>query len=98
MGINEFNALEVPTPYAQRMAIDLRQMRHVLALAEHGSFARAAAALRLSQPAQSRSIQSIEQQIGTEIYLRAPTGVTPTDAGRLLIQRARPVLQLAKDL
>ena len=80
------------------MAIDLRQMRHVLALAEHGSFARAAEALRLSQPALSRSIQGIERQIGTEIYLRTATGVTPTDIGRLLIQRARLVLQLAEDL
>jgi DNA-binding transcriptional LysR family regulator len=80
------------------MSIDLRQMRHVLALAEHGSFARAAVALRLSQPALSRSIQGLEQQVGTELFLRTTAGVVPTDIGRLLIQRARQVVQLAEDL
>ncbi len=38
------------------MPLEIRQMRHVSALAEHGSFARAAVALHLSQPALSRSV------------------------------------------
>ena len=80
------------------MAIDLRQMRHVLALAEHGSFARAAVALRLSQPALSRSIQTLEQQAGTALFLRTTAGVVPTDVGRVVIQRARQVLLLAMEL
>ncbi len=73
-------------------------MRQVLALAEHGSFARAAVALRLSQPALSRSIQLLEQQIGSALFLRSAVGVVPTDIGRLLVQRARQVLQMAEDL
>ena len=73
-------------------------MRHVLALAEHGSFARAAVALRLSQPALSRSIQLLEQQIGSTLFLRSAVGVVPTDIGRLLAQRARQVVQMAEDL
>jgi DNA-binding transcriptional LysR family regulator len=80
------------------MAIDLRQMRHALMLAEHGSFARAAVALRLSQPALTRSIQALERQVGGELFLRSAAGVVPTDVGRLFIQRARQVLQLAEDL
>ncbi len=80
------------------MAIDLRQMRHVLALSEHGSFARAAVALRLSQPALSRSIQTLEQQAGTALFLRTTAGVVPTDVGRVVIQRARQVLLLATEL
>ena len=43
------------------MSLEVRQMRHVLALAEHGSFARAAMAVGLSQSALSRSIQSVER-------------------------------------
>ena len=39
------------------MSFELRQLRHILALDEHGSFARAAVSLHLSQPALSRSIQ-----------------------------------------
>ena len=73
-------------------------MRQVLALAEHGSFARAAVALHLSQPALSRSIQLLEQQIGCALFLRTAVGVVPTDSGRLFIQRARQVVQLAEDL
>ncbi len=73
-------------------------MRHVLALAEHGSFARAAVALHLSQPALSRSIQVLEQQIGCALFLRTVAGVVPTDTGRLFAQRARQVVQLAEDL
>ena len=79
-------------------ALDLRQMRHALMLAEHGSFARAAVALRLSQPALSRSIQALERQLGDELFLRSAAGVVPTDIGGLFIQRARQVVQLAADL
>ena len=73
-------------------------MRHVLALAEHGNFARAAVALRLSQPALSRSIQTLEQQIGTELFLRSAAGIVPTDIGRLVIQRARDVVRMVDDI
>jgi DNA-binding transcriptional LysR family regulator len=73
-------------------------MRQVLALAEHGSFARAAVALHLSQPALSRSIQLLEQQIGSALFLRSAAGVVPTDIGRLLVPRARQVVQMAEDL
>ncbi|HEX5639019.1 MAG TPA: LysR family transcriptional regulator, partial [Burkholderiaceae bacterium] len=38
------------------MPTELRQLRHVIALADHGNFARAAEALRMSQPALSRSV------------------------------------------
>jgi DNA-binding transcriptional LysR family regulator len=79
------------------MSLELRQMRHVLALAEHGNFARAAAALHLSQPALSRSIQSIEQQIGTGLFSRTSNGVVPTDIGRLFVQRARHLVRMAAE-
>jgi DNA-binding transcriptional LysR family regulator len=80
------------------MPIDLRQMRHVLALAEQGSFARAAVALRLSQPALSRSIQGVEREIGSELFVRSAGGVGPTDTGRLFIARAREIVRMSEDL
>jgi len=80
------------------MSFELRQLRHILALAEHGSFARAAVALHLSQPALSRSVQSFERHVGTRLFVRSGSGVVPTDIGRLLIQRARQITQLANDL
>ena len=80
------------------MPLEVRQMRYVLALADHGSFARAAAALGLSQPALSRSIQSVEREVGSHLFVRTASGVEPTDSGRVLIARIRQIVQLTEDL
>jgi DNA-binding transcriptional LysR family regulator len=80
------------------MGLELQQLRQVIALAEHGSFVRAAAALHISQPALSRSIQNLERRFGSELFLRTSGGVIPTDMGRLYIERARDVLRIADDL
>lgn len=81
-----------------RMPLDVRRMRHVIALAEHGSFARAATSLGLSQPALSRSIQSVEREVGSALFMRTASGVEPTDAGRLFVTRIRQIVQLTEDL
>ena len=80
------------------MSLDIRHMRHVIALDEHGSFARAATALGLSQSALSRSIQSAERIIGSGLFVRTATGVEPTDSGRILVARIRQITQLIEDL
>jgi DNA-binding transcriptional LysR family regulator len=80
------------------MALELQQLRQVMALAEHGSFVRAAAALHISQPALSRSIQNLERRFGSELFVRSSGGVVPTDLGRLYMERARDVLRLADEL
>lgn len=80
------------------MAFDLPQLRQVLALAEHRSFVRAAAALHISQPALSRSIQNLERHLGTTLFARSASGVSPTERGQLYIERARDLLRMADDL
>lgn len=80
------------------MSFELQHLRQVIALAEHGSFVRAAATLHISQPALSRSIQQLEQRFGSQLFLRTTAGVVPTDLGRVYIERARDVLRLADDL
>ena len=80
------------------MTLEIRQMRHVIALADHGSFARAATALGMSQPALSRSIQSVEREAGASLFARSASGVEPTDGGRVFIARVRQILQLTEDL
>jgi DNA-binding transcriptional LysR family regulator len=80
------------------MSLEVRQMRHVLALAEHGSFARAATALGLSQSALLRSIQSVEREAGSQLFVRTASGVEATDNGRVLIARIRQIVQLTEDL
>jgi DNA-binding transcriptional LysR family regulator len=80
------------------MSIELRTLRHAMALAEQGNFARAARAVHLTQPALSRSIQSLEQRLGAALFDRRRDGVVPTDVGRVLLERARELLALAEDL
>lgn len=80
------------------MSLEFRQLRHLLAVADHGSFARAADTLQLSQPALSRSIQALEGLLGAVLFHRRSSGTVPTDAGRLFIDRARQVMQLADSL
>lgn len=80
------------------MALELQQLRQVVALAEHRSFVRAASALHISQPALSRSIQNVERQFGRSLFLRSSAGVIPTDLGRLYIERARDLLRMADEL
>jgi DNA-binding transcriptional LysR family regulator len=80
------------------MALELQQLRQVVALAEHRSFVRAAAALHISQPALSRSIQTVEREFGGSLFVRSSMGVIPTDMGRLYIERARDLLRMADEL
>lgn len=71
---------------------DLRQLRHFVALAEYGHFARAAEAVNLSQPALSRSIQALESQLDCRLLDRNPRGITLTAYGRLVLEHARRLL------
>ena len=80
------------------MTMDLRQLRHVLALAQHRSFARAAESIGLTQPALSRSIQVLEKSIGAKLFDRDRTRVVPTPVGERLIAQARPLLVQAGDI
>lgn len=80
------------------MALELQQLRQLVALAEHRSFVRTAAALHISQPALSRSIQNFERKLGSSLFVRSSAGVTPTDLGRLYIERARDLLRMADEL
>jgi len=78
------------------MKLGLRKMRHVLALDQYRSFARAAEAIGLTQPALSRSIRSLEDDIGARIFDRDRARVEPTAVGLRLIELARPLVSRAK--
>ena len=71
--------------------MQLHQLRHVLALSEHRSLARAAQALGISQPALSKSLRKLEAYLGVELFERTPRGVLPTEFGRELTQHARAI-------
>lgn len=67
-------------------------MRQFVAIAELGSFRRAADALHIAQPALSVSIQKLEQSVGVQLLARGAKGVTLTLAGEALIADARRAL------
>lgn len=73
--------------------MDPRQLRHLLALHEEGSFVKAAERVHLTQSALSRSIQTLERQLELRLFERLPQGVRATPAGRELVERARPLLR-----
>lgn len=73
-------------------------MHHAVMLARTGSYASAAQALRMTQPALSRSIQSIEADYGVRLFDRGRGGATVTEAGADFVARAELVLLEAQAL
>lgn len=69
----------------------LSQLRHLVAAAEAGTIRQAAKNVHLSQSSLTKSIQLLEEYLGTELLHRASHGVTPTAAGEALIARARAI-------
>lgn len=70
------------------MTIDPRHFRILLAVIEHGTFNRAAAALSLSQPAISKAIAQLERSLGAKLFERGKQGTKPTKAGLLAARSA----------
>lgn len=72
--------------------MELRQLRYLVALADEQSFTRAAEREHIAQPALSQQIQKLEQELGLPLVERTTRRVSITDAGNLLVARARRVL------
>lgn len=72
--------------------MDLRQLRYLVALAEERSFTRAAASAHIAQPAMSQQIRRLETELGLAVVERTTRRVVLTDAGELLVIRARRIL------
>ncbi|MEU8222659.1 LysR substrate-binding domain-containing protein [Kribbella sp. NPDC048915] len=72
--------------------MELRHLRSFVALAEERHFGRAAARLHIAQPALSQQLKVLERQIGTTLLDRSTRRVELTEAGRLLLGRAREIL------
>jgi LysR family hydrogen peroxide-inducible transcriptional activator len=72
--------------------MNLRDLRYLVALAEHKHFGRAAEASFVSQPTLSTQIKKIEEELGVALVERMPRKVMLTEVGREIAQRAREVL------
>ncbi|MFI5765365.1 transcriptional regulator CynR [Streptomyces sp. NPDC051563] len=76
------------------MALELRHLRYLLAVAEHAGFTRAAEELRISQPTLSQQIKQLENTIGVQLLDRTGrNGVRLTDAGETYARYARRALR-----
>jgi LysR family nitrogen assimilation transcriptional regulator len=73
--------------------VDLRQLEYFLAISETGAFSRAAMRLAIGQPVLSRQMKALEVELGTELYHRTGRGVVLTEAGKLLEEHARAVIE-----
>lgn len=72
--------------------MDIRQLRYFAAIAEQGSFSRAAQVLHVAQPALSLHVRNMEMRLGTALLTRNSRGVEPTEAGTILLRHARVIL------
>jgi LysR family transcriptional regulator of gallate degradation len=70
------------------MEWDLKPLMHLRSIAQHGSFSRAAAEMRMSQPALSNSIKTFEKRLGTQLLTRGRYGARLTELGEVLTRRA----------
>lgn len=70
----------------------MRHLRYAVAASEHGSFRRAARALKIQESAVSRRIRDLEDEIGAALFIRHSGGVILTHAGKKFLRRTRQAL------
>lgn len=75
--------------------MELRHLRYFAAVAAHGNFSRAAEKLHLTQPALSRQVRDLEDELGVPLLLRGQNYVSLTEAGELFYEDARDLLARA---
>jgi DNA-binding transcriptional LysR family regulator len=73
--------------------MELRHLRYFVAIGEEQHYGRAARRLRVAQPALSRQIQDLEEELGFKLFDRLPRGVKLSTAGELFLEDARRILQ-----
>jgi DNA-binding transcriptional LysR family regulator len=76
----------------------LEQLRQFIAVAQKGNFRKASRELNISQPALSRSIQSLEQHFNVPLFDRLPGGVALTEYGHLVLDWAKETLSTSTNL
>ena len=72
--------------------MDIRQLKHFVAIVDHGTFLKAAKAIPISQPALTRSLQNLEFNLGVTLLNRSTRGIQITDIGERLYRRAQLII------
>lgn len=79
----------------RNVPLEIKQLRYFLAVAEHGSFSKAAVVLSVAQPVLSRQIRSLEEELGMELLYRNGRGIVVSEAGERLADHARSIIDEA---
>src|SRR5712691_3905815 len=77
--------------------MELRHLRYFVAVAEALNFTKASARLRVAQPALSRQMTDLEDELGVDLMKRSPRGVTLTAEGKLFLDEVRELLKRADE-
>lgn len=80
------------------MELDIRHLRLLVAVADHGSVSAAARALGLQQPTVSTQLRRVEDALGSPVFDRTPQGVRVTERGTAVLGRARSILARVDDI
>lgn len=94
--MSEYEGAGVPEPSLARRVPDLAALELLLAVARLGSLGRAAKAVGVSQPAASARIRAMERQLGVALVHRSPAGSRLTEAGGVVTEWARRVVEAAE--
>jgi LysR family nitrogen assimilation transcriptional regulator len=77
--------------------MDIRQLHYFVSVIEGRSFTNAAEQLHIAQPALGLQIRKLEEELGAQLLVRHSRGVEPTEAGRMLLDRAREILSKVEE-
>jgi DNA-binding transcriptional LysR family regulator len=76
--------------------MDMRQLKHFVAVAERGNMVGAARMVHVTQSTLSKSVAALEERLGVRLFNRGPRGVTPTAYGEKLLTHAKLILSQAR--
>jgi DNA-binding transcriptional LysR family regulator len=75
--------------------MDIKQLKYFLTIAEEGQITSAAKKLHMAQPPLSQQLKALEEELGVKLIERGPRQIQLTDAGEILMARARQILELS---
>src|SRR6266496_1113715 len=96
--IGQCRVLGLRLHFAYAPGMELRQLRYFVAVAETGNISRAAQKIFLTQPALSRQIKALEDEIGQCLLEREAHSIRLTPAGEALLREARELFQRADEM